>query len=407
VHLHDSHTTEEPGDQVIRRRLQAAVRDPEFVRAVLTGPRLEGLWRRAVVRAVEIRGRRRIQVSTAGDARAETHNAGVEATGEELERLARLRFRNAVIHTRTATVTIRVGKRRTRVHTDAHAAWEHALHHDREPRRLLSPERDGRLLEALGMLTADGRVRESEYAKYRQVNELLRIVQDTVGRPAGPPQPMTVVDFGCGSAHLTFGLHHYLRSVLGHDVAMAGVDRNPELVARNAALAASLGWHRVRFVCDTIEAFAETGPADLVVSLHACDTATDEVLARAITWRARWILSVPCCHHHLQSQLRTASVPAAYRDLARHGILLQRMGDLLTDTFRSMLLEMSGYRAEVVEFVDPTHTARNLLIRAVRSDRPPRPEVRERYEALKAEWGVVPYLETLLAETLNATGRDG
>jgi SAM-dependent methyltransferase len=387
--------TTEPGGQVIEAQLGPAMLAPEFVRAILTAPRRNDRWRRAVVRAVMVGGRRHLQFSTSGTADALSANVSPEDAGPELERLLALEFRNVVIHTESTTTTIRVGKRRTRVHTEGHSTWHPALQHDREARGLLEPARDRTFLSALGILTLDGRIRQSDQAKFRQVNEFLRVVHDTAGTSIGSRPALNVVDFGCGSAHLTFGLYYYLHVLMGCEVTLVGVDRNQRLVDKSTQLASALGWDGVRFVCEEIDSFTGIPRPDLVVSLHACDTATDDALARAIDWEARWIFSVPCCHRHLQTQMTAATAPEAYRGMMRQGILRQRFGDLLTDTFRGLLLEMHGYRADVVEFIDPVYTSKNLLIRAARNSGIPAP--RAQYEALKREWSVVPYLETLLA----------
>jgi SAM-dependent methyltransferase len=380
---------------VIEAQLGPAMLAPEFVRAVLTAPKQNDRWRRAVVRAVTIGGRRQLQFSTSGTADARSTNVSPEDAGPELERLLALGFRNVVVHTQSTTTTIRAGKRKTRVHTEGHATWHPALQHDREARGLLEPDRDRGFLSALGILTVDGRIRQADQAKFRQVNEFLRVVHDTVGPSIEQRQALSVVDFGCGSAHLTFGLYYYLHVLMDCDVTLVGVDRNQRLVHKSTQLASTLGWDGVRFVCEEIESFTGIQRPDLVVSLHACDTATDDALARAIDWEARWIFSVPCCHRQLQTQMRAATAPEAYRGMVRQGILRQRLGDLLTDTFRSLLLELHGYRADVLEFIDPAHTSKNLLIRATRNSSVPAP--RAQYEALKREWSVVPYLETLLA----------
>jgi SAM-dependent methyltransferase len=397
--------TTEPGNQVIEAQLGSAMLAPEFIRAILTAPQRNDRWRRAVVRAVTIGGRRQLQFTTSGTADAISANVSPEDAGPELERLLALGFRNVVIHTQSTTTTIRVGKRKTRIHTEEHSTWHPALQHDREARGLLEPARDQGFLSALGILTLDGRIRQADQAKFRQVNEFLRVVNDTVGPSIGPGQTLSVVDFGCGSAHLTFGLYYYLHVLKDCEVTLVGVDRNQRLVDKSAQLASTLGWQGVRFVREEIESFTGIPRPDLVVSLHACDTATDDALARAIGWDARWIFSVPCCHRHLQTQMKAAAAPEAYRGVVRQGILRQRLGDLLTDTFRALLLEMHGYRADVLEFIDPLYTSKNLLIRATRSPGVPSPTAQ--YEALKREWSVVPYLENLLQKSSSPLAGEG
>jgi SAM-dependent methyltransferase len=235
-------------------------------------------------------------------------------------------------------------------------------------------------------------------AKFRQVNEFLRSVAALVRDPPG--DRISIVDFGCGSAYLTFAVYHYFARMRGIQVTLTGVDRDAELLEKSARLAASLNWTGLRFEDAAIDAYEPGEPPDLVISLHACDTATDDALGRAVTWGARWILAVPCCHHHLQAQLRHAAFPPDMQLLRQHGILFERLGDLLTDGFRAALLRLCGYEAEVYEFVEPEHSARNVMLRARRRDGPRPASVRAAYERMKEAWQVEPYLEHLVRSRL-------
>lgn len=183
----------------------------------------------------------------------------------------------------------------------------------------------------------------------------------------------------------------------GVDVELVGVDVREDQRRRNTELAERLGWaDRVSFVAGTIaDAVVEPAP-DLVLALHACDTATDEALARAVRWQARWVLAAPCCHHDVAAQLRARPAPAPYELLTRQGILRERFADVLTDALRAGLLRLHGYRAEVVEFVDSRHTPRNLLIRARRTGTAPTAAQRTEYRELVDQWAVTPRLAALL-----------
>jgi hypothetical protein len=178
------------------------------------------------------------------------------------------------------------------------------------------------------------------------------------------------------------------------------VDVRDDQRRRNTELAGRLGYaDRVRFGAGTIQdAVVEPAP-DVVLALHACDTATDEALARAVRWGARWVLAAPCCHHDVAAQLRRHPAPAPYELLTRHGILRERFADVLTDALRGALLRLHGYGVDVVEFVDSAHTARNLLLRARRTGAPPTAAQRREYADLIAAWQVTPALERLLGAT--------
>jgi SAM-dependent methyltransferase len=213
-------------------------------------------------------------------------------------------------------------------------------------------------------------------------------------------RPLRVVDLGCGNAYLTFAAYRYLSERGPLDVV--GIDVRPQARERNNALASELGWSdHLRFE-EGLIVDASVEPADIVLSLHACDTATDDALAQAVRWKAPAILASPCCHHDLQRQLKAAPTPAPYSLLTRHAILRERFGDALTDALRAALLRRVGYRAEVVQFVASEYTPRNTMIKAVRraAERDVPAEVDEDYDALVRGWGVTPYLQSLLADDL-------
>ncbi|MBA3490367.1 MAG: SAM-dependent methyltransferase, partial [Longispora sp.] len=220
-------------------------------------------------------------------------------------------------------------------------------------------------------------------AKRRQVDAFLRALDSTLG----DGRPERIVDLGCGNAYLTFAAHRYLET-RGISAELIGVDIREDQRIRNEALAAELGWSAgIRFVTGTIRQ-APVDSADVVLALHACDTATDEALARAVEWRAEHILAAPCCHHDIATQLRQHASP-----LVGQPILRERFADVLTDTLRGLILRQHGYRVEVAEFIDSAHTPRNLMIRATRTGQP---TGAEEYATLLREWPVIPHLSTLL-----------
>jgi hypothetical protein len=246
--------------------------------------------------------------------------------------------------------------------------------------------------------------------KFTQVNEFLKLLEhsgalDAPGEGAGDGgarAPLRLVDCASGASYLSFAAYHYLNDLRGTPATLVGVDVTADLVAKSNALASELGYEGIRFVAAGIADFAPEAPPDVVLALHACDTATDEAIARGIAWGARAILAVPCCQHELQAHLGR---PAPFGPVLRHGILRERLADILTDAFRAQILRLAGYDTDVVEFVSSEHSGRNLLIRAVRRGAAGAPDSRAGrqrrrlaadYDALKALWGVTPYLESLL-----------
>jgi SAM-dependent methyltransferase len=375
-------------------RIRSLLSDPDvLVRAIAAGRR-RGVepprWERVELRPVALKAGRFVQVVTSDGARPTTRNV---AAGADLDAtvasLLGEPFGTWHIETVDEIVQVRVTKRGE--------AQVHATHrptpmaaavagHDRAAGHLLAP--DDPLFTELG----------ANASKRRQVDAFLRALDATMGEPA-PAGPLQVVDLGCGNAYLTFAAYRYL-SARGLDVRVTGVDVRDDQRVRNAKLAATLGWSdTVSFVAGTI-ADAPVAAADLVLALHACDTATDEALARAVGWQARWVLAAPCCHHDIAAQLRTGGGAPAPQDLlVRYGILRERFADVLTDSLRAALLRMNGYRVEVVEFIDSAHTPRNALIRAVRGGPAADADLASAYAELTRTWQVRPCLERLLTAT--------
>jgi hypothetical protein len=270
--------------------------------------------------------------------------------------------------------------------------------HNRVKDLPLPEEAAARVLELLGILTPEGRIRPTMRAKYTQINEFLKhllVALDDAGlRSAG--RELEIVDFGCGLSYLTLSAHYYLNDALGVPARILGVDVNDEVIRKSAERADQLGASGVAFSCGRIDA-VEARP-DIVLALHACDTATDEAIARAVAVEAKVLLCVPCCHHDLNKSLGPEGPAAVLRPLLRHGILQQRTADLVTDAFRALALRIMGYRTDVVEFISPEHTARNLMIRAVRGAPAGEASFANEYRELCRFWGLRPYIETALGD---------
>jgi SAM-dependent methyltransferase len=263
--------------------------------------------------------------------------------------------------------------------------------HDRKKQYLLEEGTPVPFFVELGVMTPDGKVRKSHYDKFRQVNRFLELVDDVVPslRPEGT---VRVVDFGCGKSYLTFAIHHLLTELRGRQVEIVGLDLKEDVIAACASFAHRSGAAGLRFERGDIGSFEATDRIDLVVSLHACDTATDEALAQAVRWQADAILAVPCCQKEAYRQLESQLLAP----LLQHGLAKERFAALVTDTLRAQLLELAGYRSQLVEFVALEHTAKNVLIRAVKG-RPAGAEVRRSYEELRDSLGLEPTLERLLS----------
>jgi SAM-dependent methyltransferase len=392
----------------VLNRMRSHLLDPDtLVRAVASGRRKgqQPRWRRVELRYVDLKAGRHLQVTAYDAQQAHTSNHPVgDAARDAVDDLLDEPFGNWHVDTTSELHQLRVTKKGEALLHSKRRPEEVAADrgHDRDKQRLL-PE-DDPVLVALGISDEQGRVKPSRQAKYRQVEEFLRIldvaVRDAIDhghlRRPTDDEPLRVVDLGCGNAYLTFAAHRYLTHVRGLPVAMTGVDVKEQSREHNSEVAAGLGVGAA-FVVGGIADVQLTQPPEVVLALHACDTATDEALARAVAWGAPLVLAAPCCHHDVAAQLRKAPTPAPYQMLTRHGILRERFADTLTDALRAQLLRLQGYRVEVMQFVESQHTPRNTLLRATLTGAPVTGGgVRKEYDDLVATWAVVPRLAELL-----------
>jgi SAM-dependent methyltransferase len=267
------------------------------------------------------------------------------------------------------------------------------LRHDASKDLPLPAERPDAFLQALGIMNQQGKVLPSMQDKFSQINEFLKLLEHTDELERFEKRPVNMLDCGCGSAYLSFAVYHYLNDVRGIAATLVGVDSNGKLVEKSNLQSQELGFERMCFQQSAIIDYVPDVPPDIVLALHACDTATDEALVQGIQCNARLILCVPCCHHELHQQLQAV---APFKPVFQYGILKKRVADILTDTFRALVLRLMGYKTDVVEFVSSEHTDRNLMIRAVKRTVPGDKKVWQEYEELKNFWGVTPYIERLL-----------
>lgn len=305
------------------------------------------------------------------------------------------RFRQGLLRTESETAQILVGKSGKvtilRKKTENRPVPSLPLTHNRSKTYLLPEGTPVPFLVELGVMSADGHVRKEKYDKFRQINRFLEFVADIL--PSLPTDhPLTILDFGCGKSYLTFALYYFLKVLHSYELRIIGLDLKKDVIEHCNRLAKQFGYQELTFLCGDVADYDGVSSVDMVVTLHACDTATDYALARAVQWNASVILSVPCCQHELNRQIAHSDLTPLFR----YGIVKERTAALFTDALRANLLEAHGYQAQLLEFIELEHTPKNLLIRAVRKSGQIRPEHLRETEAVLHSLHAKPTLYRLL-----------
>lgn len=276
-------------------------------------------------------------------------------------------FGQMVMESTTKTVNVLVSKKGTvtiKQKAQKNEVKPKELSHNRKKRYILEEGTAIPFLVDLGVQTREGKIVHSRYDKFRQINRFLEFIQDIVENlPKG--RELTIVDFGCGKSYLTFAMYHYLKVMKGFDIRVIGLDLKEDVIAYCNELKDRYGYEKMSFTTGDIASYTGVDAVDMVVTLHACDTATDYALEKAVKWGASVILSVPCCQHELNYQMKNEELSAVFQ----YGLLKERIAALVTDGLRAELLEQCGYDTQVLEFIDMEHTPKNILIRGVKRNK--------------------------------------
>ena len=431
----------------LKEEIRARVLGEGFMKIVQT-VRRNGKQFKIAMRPVEIGGEKKFQAEMTDDGQVQVKNLDMNAAAEGLEEIIAQRgARDMHLMTAKGDLHMRVTKK-GHVMVTRSAEMDRVVTvqpHDRVKKLPLTSFDSAALLKTIGLADGSGKIRASMRGKYDQVNEFLKVVKETV-QPTD--EPFTVVDCGCGKGYLTISLYFYLTEVLKFsNVKVIGIDRRSDVVAAAKKMAAQLDVaDRVLFVeADlnefqisdlkfqiddsvtsqsnnrtvkqsnnrTVEqsnnrTFEHLNNVSMVVSLHACDTATDEALAKGVEWKARYILSAPCCQHELQKMIGVRDRGSGIRvrgdddfaGLLRQSILRERLCDILTDSFRAMILRILGFKVQVIEFVSSEATARNIMLKCEYGVKPGQPGPIGEYLNLRDYWKVTPWLETRLEKLL-------
>ena len=405
-------------DSALAEEIRARVLGEGFMKIVQT-VRRNGKTFRISMRPVAIGGETRYQAEMVDDGQVRVKNFDANGAAEGLEEIiAQKGARDLHLMTAKGDLHVRV-TRKGHVMATRSAEMDRVVKvqpHDRVKKTPLTSFDSAALLRVIGLADGEGKIRASMRGKYDQVNEFLKVVEDVLKgervekgemgeKVEGGEKTFTVVDCGCGKAYLTLALYFYLTQTLGMaNVRVIGVDRRNDVIASATKMAEQLDLvGKVVFAEADLMAFDISSlgfeRADMVISLHAYDTATDEALAKGVEWKARYIVSAPCCQHELQKSIGP-DANSPFAGVLRHGILRERLCDILTDSFRAMILRILGFKTQVVEFVSPDATARNILLRAEFGVKPGQGGTVSEYLNLRDYWHVTPWLETRLSRML-------
>jgi len=375
--------------------IEEHIKSGDFVRAVLSGRRrnLTPTAERIDIKPVLIKGEEKLQIQATDGRQVTTKNLSTNEIN--FAELLGQGFANLLVESTSESYAVRISKKDEALVTIGRVKLERDLTHDRQKQRLL-PE-DNRIFALLGMHDGHKRIKPSKMDKYRQVEEFLRLLKPTLDNEVGAQSEISIVDLGCGHAYLTFAVQEYLNSAT-QKVKVLGVDEREESKRHNDQIANSLGADAQFLVSKIADTPAQT--VDIAIALHACDTATDDSIAWAVKNSAKVIMLAPCCHHDLQAQIDL--VPEPWSLLTRHGVVSERLIDLMTDSLRAQILKLLGYRVDIVEFIGGEHTPRNIMIRAVKTGVKVDPTEVDRYQAMLADWKIAPHLAELLKSELSA-----
>ena len=370
-----------------------------LVDMVISGARGGGDFIKIKVRPVMIRDSLYFQVSRYTDKQVFHENMTAEDALETLSGWILHDFRQAQIRMQDEMVTVLVSKKgKATVKSKKAACIEtQNLEHNRKKQYIIEEGTAVPFMIDLGVMTESGKIIRTRYDKYRQINRFLEFIEDIL--PELPTdRTVHIIDFGCGKSYLTFAMYYYLKVLKHYDIRITGLDLKQKVIEDCQALADRYGYDGLQFLCGDIADYNGTDEVDMVVTLHACDTATDYALYKAVKWHASVILSVPCCQHELNRKMQCETLSGAFQ----YGLIKERTAALMTDAMRGQLLEMKGYKTQLLEFIDMEHTPKNILIRGVKSKgllpKAARKQQMENYQKCRDFFGAELTLEKLFKE---------
>ena len=391
--------------EILKGYLDEITQKKETVlQAILSNPRDKEKGTKIKIRPMLLKGERLYQAESFVGTKAFHENFSTEALSAYIVEKMEDNFKQLEMDTETEKVTALMSKKgkvtlKRKKKAQADTLSEEKLQHNKIKQYVLPTDIPVPFLVDLGVQTPDGKIVKSRYDKFRQINRYLEFVRDII--PSLPKdRTLNIIDFGCGKSYLTFALYYYLKEVHQFDIRVIGLDLKEDVIAKCNELSRKYGYDKLSFHVGDISTFDGVDEVDMIVTLHACDVATDYALEKAVKWNAKVIFSVPCCQHELNRQMSCDILEPAFK----YGLIKERMAALLTDAYRANLLEEYGYDTQILEFIDMEHTPKNILIRAVKrtgmgykpGESSKRTKTKEELEELAAFLHVQPTLQTLL-----------
>ena len=378
-------------------QLVEKITSPQFVRAVLSGQRrnLQTQYLRIDIKPVLLKDGLKLQIVSSDGKKDFTKNVAADF---DFAQLLNSGYANLLVDTETESFQVKVSKKDEALLSVSKVKLSRELSHDRQKQRMLAE--GNQVFKALDMTDILGRIKPSKMDKYKQVDEFLRLINQTLDSQLLPKDEINVVDLGCGHAYLTFAVQEFLTDKYSK-VLILGVDERQDSKQHNEKVAAKLKVD-AKFIATKI-ADTPDQKVDIAIALHACDTATDDAIYWAVKNDAKVIMAAPCCMHELQTQIKDS--PEPWELLTKYGLVKERLVDLITDSLRAQILKLLGFRVDIVEFIGGEHTARNILIRAVKTGAVPTDLDKQRYQQMINDWQIKPYLAQLLADELKAAAQ--
>lgn len=374
-----------------------AVFNDKLIRVIISNPRVKSEVSKIKIRPVAIGSDLMFQATEYIGTQVKHHNYAKDEIIEFVISQLSTTFKQCELSTFDYNITVLANKKGTMTFNkkksavtkiDCKDAGNNVLSHNRTKNYIIKEGNPVPFLVDLGVMTKTGEIVRTRYDKFRQINRFLEFIRD-VHMELPSDREIQIIDFGCGKSYLTFAMYYYLHDLCGMDVAITGLDLKKDVIEKCNQLSKKYNYDKLDFKLGNIADYTEHDHVDMVVTLHACDTATDYAIAKAVGWNAKVILSVPCCQHELNKQIENDLLKPVFN----YGILQERFAAIMTDSVRAEVLKTKGYHTEILEFIDMEHTPKNLLIRAIKGNEKGN---KEALQKMINEFNVQPTIVTLL-----------